>query len=766
MDGTDATRGAMSISASAWEQVGGSLPRQDDFTFQPQVQPQVPDRNRHTQPSLRTVLAASFGALGLIATLASSLAVGRIADRRIRADIGAEFAAAAERVADLLDRGLFERLRDVQVAASLDAMTDREATPAARQAMLRRLQDTYPDYAILFFINPDGRVQATSSGILMGADVSKREYFREGLERPFVADVHEALLMAPLLGRAPENPPRFVDLSAPVRAADGTLVGVVGAHLFWEWAEGIERDVMAPLLARHPGAEALVLSRDGQVLLGPSALRTASLAKLAPNLAHELAAGRTGSKVEIGQTSDAPANRTYLVGYAATHGHRTYPGLGWTVLVRRDAEAAFAPARKLVWEVSAWGIAAAAIAAALGWLLAGVIARPLADLCETADRLKGDPEATEVPVGRGPREIVLLSSALAALVAGVRWREAALRDGEARLRHATEGAGIGTWELDLASGTGLSSPRHGAIFGHSEPLTKWNFDTFVDQVVPEDRTTVALTVQNAIAAGLEWRSECRITRSDDGEERWIEIRGVPLRAPIAGAAPRYSGVVEDVTGRKQGEQALQLLVRELDHRVKNQFAIFDGLVQFTARTAQDSAAMARVLRGRVSALASAHDLVRDASGDGRTRGLRSSTLSALTEAVISPFSISEGGDSHLHLRRVRHGGAHVEVGPVSASALALVLHELSTNAARHGALSSPTGMLEVSWSAAPEGKVCLLWKEAGGPAVTGEPERRGFGTTLIHQSAKSQLGGTIRFDWTNVEGLLVVLELPASRLAR
>ena len=756
----------MRISAPAWKQASGSLPGQADFIFQPLGQPRPPHRSRYTQPSLRTVLAASFGALGLIATLASSLAVGRIADRRIRADIGAEFAAAAERVADLLDRGLFERLRDVQVAASLDAMTDREAAPAARQAMLRRLQETYPDYAILFFIDPDGRVQATSSGILIGADVSKREYFRNGLERPFVADVHDALLMAPLLGRAPEYSPRFVDLSAPVRAADGTLVGVVGAHLFWEWAEGIERDVMAPLLARHPGAEALVLSQDGQVLLGPSALRTSSLVRLAPNLAQELAAGRTGSKVEIGQAGDTPTDRAYLVGYAATHGHRAYPGLGWTVLVRRDAEAAFAPTRKLVWEVSAWGIAAAAIAAALGWMLAGVIARPLAELCETADRLKVNPEATEVPVGRGPREILSLSSALASLVAGVRWREAALRDGEARLRHATEGAGLGTWELDLASGTSLRSPGHGAIFGHSEPFAKWNFDTFADQVVPEDRAKVAAIIQAAVAAGVEWRSECRITRSDDSEERWIEIRGAPLRASAAGAAPRYSGVVEDVTSRKRVEQALQLLVRELDHRVKNQFAVFDGLVQFTARTVPNSLDMARVLRGRLRALASAHDLVRDASGDGRTRGLRSTTLAALTDAVLSPFSTPEGGDSRLQLHRVRCGGVQVEVGPVSASALALVLHELATNAARHGALSSPTGMLEVSWSAATQGSINLLWQEAGGPAVTGEPDRRGFGTTLIQQSAKSQLGGTIRFDWTNVEGLLVVLEVPASRLAR
>jgi hypothetical protein len=144
---------------------------------------------------IRTVLAAAFGALGLLAALAASLTVGVVADRRLRADIGAEFAAAAERAADLLDRGLFERLRDLQVAASLDTMRDPEATPATRRAVLRRLHETYPDYAILFFVSPAGQLLATSSGLLEGADVARREYFLRGREAPFVGDVRDALLM-------------------------------------------------------------------------------------------------------------------------------------------------------------------------------------------------------------------------------------------------------------------------------------------------------------------------------------------------------------------------------------------------------------------------------------------------------------------------------------------------------------------------------------------------------------------------------------------
>jgi two-component system CheB/CheR fusion protein len=230
--------------------------------------------------------------------------------------------------------------------------------------------------------------------------------------------------------------------------------------------------------------------------------------------------------------------------------------------------------------------------------------------------------------------------------------------------------------------------------------------------------------------------------------------------------PRYSGVLEDITDRKQAERTLQLLVRELDHRVKNQFAVFDSLVQFTARAAPDTSAMARILRGRLQALASAHDLVRDATGDGPARGLRPTTLAALFEALLAPFGTFGNDDACGHASRVHLNGPSVEVGPSSASALALVVHELATNAVRHGALSVPEGTVEVSWSVTRnEGKVNIFWEETGGPQIPGEPKHRGFGTTLVRQSVKGQLGGGVMFDWSRAHGLSVTLEIPEDRLA-
>lgn len=727
-------------------------------------------------PSLRTVLAGAFGLLGLLAALAVSLVVGDLADQRLRADIGAEFAATAERAADLLDRGLLERLRDIQVAASLDAMREPTATPASRRAVLQRLQETYPEYAILFFIGTDGRMLVSSTGALEGVDVSRRAYFLEGRTGPFVGEVHDGSLMAAVLGRPSDNPPRFVDLAAPVQAPDGSLLGVVVAHLYWEWAEGIQRDVMAPVLSRHPGAEALILARDGQVLLGPAEAMRGGPARLAAGIAADLAAGRGGTRVDPGLAQDGmlggdTSGSPQLVGYAPTRGHRDYHGLGWSVLVRQDAAAAFAPARRLAWEVMSWGLAATACAVALGWLLAGIIARPLVELAAAAGRLRRDPAAA-VPPGRGPREVVSLAGAIAALVDAVRAREAALCEGATRLRLATEGAGLGAWEIDVVTGRCSHTPRYDAIFGHPMPQAAWRFDDFLRHVMPEERDAVAQGFAAAVAAGLEWRQECRILRAGDTEPRWIASRGAPVRGPD-GAVLRYAGVIEDITDRKAGERALELLVRELDHRVKNQFAVFDSLVQFTARGAADPAGMAAALRGRVHALAVAHDLVREAAGCGPARGLRPTVLTALAETVLGPFGIRCAAATEAEVEAAAPGrgrialcGPPIGIGPTAAAALALALHELATNAARHGALSQPQGRVALAWQETADRGIRLVWRESGGPPLAGMPDGRGFGATLVRQCATHQLGGQLRFDWSDPAGLVVTLEAAGERLAR
>lgn len=223
----------------------------------------------------------------------------------------------------------------------------------------------------------------------------------------------------------------------------------------------------------------------------------------------------------------------------------------------------------------------------------------------------------------------------------------------------------------------------------------------------------------------------------------------------AGQVVGLVGTSIDLTSRKRAEEDRQLLVRELNHRVKNLFAVAVGMVAMTARTSAGVRDMADALTGRLLALARAHDLIRPAV-TGETATTDGTTLVELMQAVIAPHLVE--GDKSLHL-----DGPQVHAGPAAATSLALTLHELATNAAKYGALSAAQGTLTVSWHTE-GGALIVLWQESGGPAVQGPPSRRGFGSQLMHMSIASQLGGHISHEWCS-SGLRVALQIPIEKLS-
>ncbi|MFC7474443.1 sensor histidine kinase [Dankookia sp. GCM10030260] len=235
---------------------------------------------------------------------------------------------------------------------------------------------------------------------------------------------------------------------------------------------------------------------------------------------------------------------------------------------------------------------------------------------------------------------------------------------------------------------------------------------------------------------------------------WVE-QFYPVRDPATQAVIGAGVVCEEVTERKRAERTRELLLRELDHRVKNLFAIVSGLVSFSARGATSPREMRDALLGRVGALARAHDLVRPAIA-GAGAGLPGTTLAEVLQALLEPFA---GGGSLPE--RVSLQGPVLPLGATSAPAVALAVHELATNAAKYGALSHAGGTVAITWTADAAG-LHLRWTERGGPAVA-PPAHRGFGHRLVTQSA-AQLGGTASFAWP-AEGLAVELLLPLDRVA-
>jgi len=142
-----------------------------------------------------------------------------------------------------------------------------------------------------------------------------------------------------------------------------------------------------------------------------------------------------------------------------------------------------------------------------------------------------------------------------------------VRNREARLRLALEAGALGSWDLDLASGTATRTPRYDQIFGYAGPPPSWDYGIFLDQVLPEDREHVAAAFRLAVDTRTEWHFECRIRRAGDGEIRWIEARGRPDGAQSDAGPAHLVGIVADITERKHAEEAMRRANEVLEARV-------------------------------------------------------------------------------------------------------------------------------------------------------------------------------------------------------
>jgi two-component sensor histidine kinase len=273
---------------------------------------------------------------------------------------------------------------------------------------------------------------------------------------------------------------------------------------------------------------------------------------------------------------------------------------------------------------------------------------------------------------------------------------------------------------------------------HPERAYDWIRDASI--TVPEV-LLVPLRIKGEDAIGTLWIVAGQSHHFDSGHARVMTEL-----ASFAGVALR---MIQTETRLKAALQQQETLTGEMSHRVKNLFALVDGMIRMTARSAETPADMAAALTGRLHALAAAHGLVRRSFVENARE---TTDLHELAETILRP-----------------HNGAHEIDGPAvllgqhAATDLALVFHELATNAAKYGSLKEG-GAVTVGWRLA-DATVHIDWAERGGPHITGTPRRKGFGTTLAERTLGGRLGGTIAYDWSHV-GLRVAMTVMAERLAK
>ncbi|PWE52917.1 histidine kinase [Metarhizobium album] len=197
-----------------------------------------------------------------------------------------------------------------------------------------------------------------------------------------------------------------------------------------------------------------------------------------------------------------------------------------------------------------------------------------------------------------------------------------------------------------------------------------------------------------------------------------------------------------------------ILLREINHRIKNLFSLTAGLISLSARTATSVKEIESDLRSRVQALARAHELTLPDPGNENEAAWTATTVTALLKAIVAPHEHEDG--PHVVIE-----GADAPLNGNALTSLALLLHELTTNAAKYGALSAATGRLTIDVSVADE-ILRLTWEERGVTAALDVSAREGFGTTL-EKAALQGLKGSIEREWTN-DGLSLSLDVPLTSL--
>ncbi|MET0935361.1 MAG: HWE histidine kinase domain-containing protein, partial [Luteibacter sp.] len=243
-------------------------------------------------------------------------------------------------------------------------------------------------------------------------------------------------------------------------------------------------------------------------------------------------------------------------------------------------------------------------------------------------------------------------------------------------------------------------------------------------VHPEDLDDCMATFLGAFGAREPFAMEYRLRRHD-GEYRWIMDHGRPFYRD--GHFAGYWGSCVDVSTHREAQRAQRLLVNELNHRVKNTLAVVQAMATQSFREDRPVAESLASFEGRLQALAAAHDMLVN-------QAWCEVTLRGVVESTVAPHD--PGGS------RIVVDGPALMLCPVSAVSVAMAVHELLTNAAKYGALSTDDGQVHLGWTFdRPSGRLRMAWKERGGPAVQA-PSRRGFGVRFIERSLAAQAGGS------------------------
>jgi PAS domain S-box-containing protein len=277
----------------------------------------------------------------------------------------------------------------------------------------------------------------------------------------------------------------------------------------------------------------------------------------------------------------------------------------------------------------------------------------------------------------------------------------------------------------------------------------------VEILIPPDRLNEEPAIIARIRRGERVDHYETVRLHKDGSLIDISLTVSPIM-DADGTVIGASKIARDITERRKTQEQRDLLFREMDHRIRNLFALAGSVVTLSGRSADTPEELTSIIRDRLGALARAHALTLPRRSDGSAQVEQPTTLQTLIQTILAPYEEKEA------LHRVVVSGPDVPVSASLATGLALLLHEFATNAAKYGALSTPSGRIDIVCSEL-DNLLSLAWTESGGPHIDKPPVSEGFGSQLAHATITGRLGGTLSREW-NEDGLTIRLSVARQRL--
>jgi PAS domain S-box-containing protein len=277
-------------------------------------------------------------------------------------------------------------------------------------------------------------------------------------------------------------------------------------------------------------------------------------------------------------------------------------------------------------------------------------------------------------------------------------------------------------------------------------------------IIPDDRKDEEAQILGRLRRGQRIDHFETVRQRKDGSLLHISLSVSPIYNS-AGEIVGASKIARDITERQRAEEQQNLLLREMNHRIRNLFTLVSGLVTLSARSAGSPEELASAMRERLAALGRAQSLTLPLAPH-RAEPDDPTTLHQLIKTIVQPHETLGGSGAS---ERVSIRGPDVALSRKSTTSLALLLHEFATNAVKYGALSTTAGRVEIICSERADGRFELSWIERFGPRIERPPENEGFGTLLARMTVENQFRGEIQREWAP-EGLSIRLSVPPEAL--